>query len=442
MYNIDAIKIKNALMPLSNLKGVFYPRDFSRFPGGRVMVNQVLLEKNQQVTHYDFFSVPRFSERQEVADLAKQFFLRTAPAPANLKVINLDFTFYGFEGFDYGLLKNLVNVDTMSIVGPWDDNASWHFLDLLGSLPASLTLLQLRISPKDVINFANVTLDTENLKQLQNLEKLHIELVQHIGANRSLPEEVIPSETVLNIQNVLSWLMPNVAQFKLGLANILVHNDTAVFLKTGNDTIATTFTELVFNILGWVAMGFYVQSDIIFPPSQYLSHLHLQSALSEFSTLMQSFVKTQSLSLDLSTLDYERAYSRARILQTFGGEVSNLYLKLGFGSLVWWNEIVAGFGTGRRILCPNLECIVLLEETVSYVRKFGRTDVNMASIDKFVESLPPSAKKIGVSDTISVSADLLDGLVERAGRRGIVVECGKFENPAAMYCYPKSVRDL
>ncbi|KAJ3296562.1 hypothetical protein HDU76_006709 [Blyttiomyces sp. JEL0837] len=445
----EAVKIKTALMVLPNLKGVFYPDYFSRLPSGRMMVNQVLLEKSQQVTHFAFYCGESVEERQQVVDLTTRFFQSVATLSNNLKVVNLDFGTFDFI-FNFGVITNLITVDTISINGPLAKTDSWHLLDVLSSLPASLNLLKLFISPKDLINSTNATLDTSQPSRLQHLAKLQIIFGIDFDIADFLDNDNIVdfSET----QKLLCWLFPNMTELKLGLSNYASSNDTAVFQN--NDIInkvQTAFTESVFRTLGRVAMCFYRGSDEIHANvlgHQYLTHLHLQSTSQDFAFYNEGGVRMQSLSLESSLFDsYDANHLRVRTLSQLGGEVKILHLECGFESLMLWNDMmeIAGgvFGVEQGSFCPNLECIVLLEKSVvGFASKFGRKAVDMAGIDKFVELLPQSVKRINVGDKISVSAGFMDRLVDRAGRRGIMVKCGRFENPAAMFCYPKSVRSI
>ncbi|KAJ3289075.1 hypothetical protein HDU76_007585 [Blyttiomyces sp. JEL0837] len=369
-----------------------------------------------------------------------------------LKVLVIDFPIHDLTDFDFGLLKNLVHVEVMAVNGSKIQLSSFSLIDLFGSLPISLKILKLRVSPRSLVS-RDVDADSEttNLNQLQHLRTLQILF-------RSGTNDVIPSfnnDQTEHLQQLFSWVFPNLETFKLQMTRNEFVDGVAVF-QNPNAT-CSTFLNVIIGTLELVAIGLEHSLLLHFNNFQQLCIVHysLGTSKHEFMHIIQDENVLPKLSLssicfDGTPLGSNDAMFRAKLLNQVGNLLTHLYFGNGVSVVIWWNDMVkvwedvegfgnsGGNGGGNR--CHNLECVTFLKEKSSYwLEPVDKLDVIM-----FVYSLPKSVKRIVVCNKIwfKDSDAFLRCLGEYATRRGIVVSVEDVESPGAIYCYPSSVGNV
>ncbi|KAJ3331876.1 hypothetical protein HDU76_001964, partial [Blyttiomyces sp. JEL0837] len=450
----ERVKIYNALASMPNLKGVFHHQSSHldrrssnpRYAYKHQMtVYKALLEKKENITHLNI-SYALTSGVDLITNFSKKFLEHGSSL--NLCVLNLTFRMTGFDGFDFGLLKNLVHVHTMSIDALGIENPSnpsTSFIEMLSSLPKLLQRLKVMAGPHYVLNCAgNFPLHTNNLPQLTSLKIFHFINSGNISLNNPNALLNILSERVTTIKDSLSWIMPNVTELKVRYGN-----EVQIFKKKDEPAPASTppFLESIFEAFGWCAAASFFEGA-------YGSHVQLSSHFSKFHhhlchigfeyhrlvDMVLNVAETAGPTAELKSMSFRSVRwdigsteKYGKILQKYGGGLTELYLDDGFFTL----DRIKKYWEVNNVDNPlqSLQSLALFGSDGSSTPVLN---VSKALRNQLVDMLPTTVREIRVDNEIVSPPMLLNSFAEYAGRRGIQVQVGKFQHPLDVWSYPCS----
>ncbi|KAJ3329615.1 hypothetical protein HDU76_007542 [Blyttiomyces sp. JEL0837] len=439
-FEFDDNKFITALKAIPNLKGIMYGSEYNMSSSQLMKVYHQLLERKSTVTHLEVTCA-----FLDIADVPTTYLFGNGTW-SNLRFLKLNLSEHEF---DLGLLKNLVAIDTMVVESA---SISLHMVDMMGMLPKTLRRLKLWVSRMYAFQCTTFQPQHNNSHQMTNLNILEVGFFHMLDDTVA---ESVTIETITKIQQLFSWLTPNLKELKLNGVTVMQENGT------------TDFLNIAFAALAWDMVrsnNYPYQFLHLIRVYHHIVHYNFHSTFQshgEIKRIMAALLEKQpyfrmpsltSMTFGELSGQHEQILRRMRskVLERYSGGVEHIYLYRG---VVSWNDIMTVWRESGMdgTPFPGLKVVTFLRDRFQTtgvkdnvrVLVTGKEDKANEFIQKFVDSLPETVVEIRVGVRVFFEEwDVTDVLVRVGRLRGITVGVGKFCNPFEMYEYPLGLRDL
>ncbi|KAJ3279989.1 hypothetical protein HDU76_009331 [Blyttiomyces sp. JEL0837] len=435
-------KVKQFMMAIPNLKGVFNREEHSSFETAHYSVQSLPLPildalqsivQRQTLTHLDLFpysfvdygdsEVPE--EDLEARTSFANNVLRVGPLKS-LRVVNINLSECDIPSFEFGALKNLVYLDVLyfNVVDIVIEDIS-SFSDILASFPTSLRVLTLE-TDFDIFNDPSLDIQSvEHHPQLVNLQRFNFVLDVDVGTQMGR----LPQDFTVDFYVNYSWFMPNLIELSLGNED----GDTVIFTK--NNTPG--FLNAVFQALTkFVALSFYEANIPINFNFQglhtYLTHVTLATGQMIRNHLFPAH------EIHVTNLTYTVTISGGNAFFYDIRSVPKMIPSKCMGSVTelciiecnknWGETIDLWSNWCERFDRSLLKRVTLLFRWEDLEARAWEGHLTRRNVIKLMETLPKSVEELRVDYGVRVNKN--DEWVSLVEDRGVRVKFGRFFDPS------------